>query len=56
MRELPARDLDSGNVWGGPATLNIETMAWNLPIKIFPTTPFQISQGLQTQVKHRLAV
>lgn len=56
IHKLPARDLENGNIWGGPATLNIETMVWNLPIKIYPTTPLQISQGLQTQLKHRLAV
>jgi hypothetical protein len=56
IHELPARDLENGNVWRGPATLNIETMVWNLPIKIYPTTPLQISQGLHTQVKNRLAV
>jgi hypothetical protein len=56
IHELPARELENGNTWGGPATLNIETMVWNLPVKIYPTTPLQISQGLQSQLKHRLAV
>ena len=49
-------ELENGNIWQGPATLNIETMVWNLPIKIYPTTPLQISQGLQSQLKHKLAV
>lgn len=56
MHELPARDLENGDVWGGPATLNIETMVWNLPIKIYPTAPLQVSQGLQTQARNRLTV
>ncbi|KAJ9591555.1 hypothetical protein L9F63_001909 [Diploptera punctata] len=42
--------------WHAPSTLNIETMVWNLPIKIYPTTPHQISHGLQTQSKPRLVV
>lgn len=56
IHELPAMELENGNIWQGPATLNIETMVWNLPIKIYPTTPLQISQGLQSQLKHKLAV
>ena len=42
--------------WHAPATLNIETMVWNLPIKIYPTTPLQISHGLQTHSKPRLII
>ncbi|KAK7009704.1 RAB6A-GEF complex partner protein 2-like isoform X1 [Biomphalaria glabrata] len=29
--------------WQGPSTLNVETMVWDLPIKIFPTNPIHAS-------------
>jgi len=30
---------EGGSEWQGPAKLNIETMVWDLPIRIFPTYP-----------------
>lgn len=41
-------DLD-GQVWQGPTNVKIETMVWDLPIKIYANLPTYISQGLQTQ-------
>lgn len=29
--------------WQGPSTLNVETMIWDLPIKVFPTNPIHAS-------------
>ncbi|KAL0270231.1 UNVERIFIED_CONTAM: hypothetical protein PYX00_007702 [Menopon gallinae] len=42
--------------WQGPPVLNIETMVWNLPIKILPTTPQHVSQGLQAQSKYTTVI
>ncbi|KAJ8874265.1 hypothetical protein PR048_025108 [Dryococelus australis] len=54
---LPVPEADAnGNVWQGPAALNIETMVWNLPIKICPTVPLQVSHGLQAQSKYRVTI
>lgn len=33
--------------WEAPAEIPIETMVWNLPIRLLSTTPLQVSQGLQ---------
>ena len=32
-----------GGQWRGPATLDVETMVWDLPIKVFPTNPLHAS-------------
>ncbi|XP_063231541.1 RAB6A-GEF complex partner protein 2 isoform X2 [Bacillus rossius redtenbacheri] len=54
---LPVPEPDAnGNVWQGPATLHIETMIWNLPVKICPTVPSQVSHGLQAQSKYRVNI
>lgn len=43
--------------WQAPAELPIETMVWSLPIRLFSTTPLQVSQGLQSSpVTHTLTV
>lgn len=44
------------NEWQAPADLSVETMVWNLPIKIFSTTPVHVIQGLQTNNVHRLLI
>ncbi|XP_046991942.1 RAB6A-GEF complex partner protein 2 isoform X2 [Schistocerca americana] len=53
---VTGKNLTDRNVWQGPASLDIETMVWNLPIKIYPTTPLQVSQGLQAQAKHSIII
>ena len=32
--------------WKPPGTVDIETMVWDLPITVFPTTPAHICKGL----------
>lgn len=32
-----------GGQWRGPATLDVETMVWDMPIKVFPTNPLHAS-------------
>lgn len=34
--------------WQAPSEIPIETMVWNLPIRLFSTTPMQISEALQS--------
>lgn len=36
-------DPEQSASWRGPATLNVETMVWDLPIKVFPTNPVHAS-------------
>ena len=34
---------DETSTWQGPATVAVETMVWDLPIKIFPANPVHAS-------------
>ncbi|ESP03322.1 hypothetical protein LOTGIDRAFT_199337 [Lottia gigantea] len=34
---------DDFTSWRGPANINVETMVWDLPIKIFPANPLHVS-------------
>ncbi|XP_052099381.1 RAB6A-GEF complex partner protein 2-like [Mytilus californianus] len=36
-------NMDDSASWRGPATINVETMVWDLPIKIYPTSPIHAS-------------
>jgi len=38
-----------GQILRGPSSLNVETMIWDLPIKIYPTKPSHIALGLRMQ-------
>ncbi|KAK7116156.1 RAB6A-GEF complex partner protein 2-like [Littorina saxatilis] len=40
--EVMSQTQDGGQ-WRGPATLDVETMVWDLPIKVFPTNPLHAS-------------
>ncbi|OWF54079.1 RAB6A-GEF complex partner protein 2-like [Mizuhopecten yessoensis] len=40
--ERPSNPDESAS-WRGPPTLNVETMVWDLPIKIFPANPLHAS-------------
>lgn len=48
-RDKPKKEDLDGQVWQGPTNVKIETMVWDLPIKLYPNLPSFISQGLQTQ-------
>jgi hypothetical protein len=48
-------DMD-GEFWQGPSAINIETMVWDLPIKLYPNLPSYLSQGLQMQTKGRQCI
>lgn len=32
------------NIWQAPIDIPIETMVWNLPVTLYPTSPLQILQ------------
>lgn len=40
--------------WRAPSTIDIETMIWDLPITILPTTPSQVAQALCMPAQHTL--
>lgn len=46
--ELMPSEGPSDDNWNGPKSLDIETMVWNLPIKIHSTNPTQIFQPQST--------
>jgi hypothetical protein len=46
-----AHDFSEPIVWTGPPSLEIETMVWDLPIKIFPASPVTVAQGLQLETE-----
>ena len=40
--------------WRAPTSLDIETMVWDLPITILPTTPSQVAQAICMPAQHTL--
>jgi hypothetical protein len=42
---------DSGALWQGPANLDVETMVWDLPIKVFATNPVFVSSVSQLRTE-----
>jgi RAB6A-GEF complex partner protein 2 len=40
--------VEADKDWRAPTNIDIETMIWNLPVKIFPTSPMQMTQTNQT--------
>lgn len=54
-KALDAPSLDQCG-WQAPADVPIETMVWSLPIRLFSTTPIQVSQGLQANTVHKLTM
>ncbi|XP_046399104.1 RAB6A-GEF complex partner protein 2 isoform X1 [Ischnura elegans] len=56
ISETVTDDSTNGTVWQGPSSLDIETMIWNLPIKIYPTMPANISQVFQSQSKCSIVI
>lgn len=55
LSQQVSSDIKS-NMWQGPGALDIETMVWNLPVNIYPTTPSQVAQGLQAQTKYSISL
>jgi len=49
----PPEGLD-GKIWQGPSNIDIDTMVWDLPVKIYPNLPSHLSQGTQTSTQYEL--
>ncbi|XP_046562639.1 RAB6A-GEF complex partner protein 2-like [Haliotis rubra] len=43
VEEVETSKTDEGSMWRGPPTMNVETMVWDMPIKVFPTNPLHAS-------------
>jgi hypothetical protein len=41
-----------GRFWQGPNSMNIETMVWDLQIKVYPNLPAYLSKGLQMELQY----
>jgi len=55
-KEKPKKTDFNGQIWQGPTNVKIETMVWDLPIKVYPNLPNYISQGLQTQTTFEMKI
>lgn len=42
--------------WQAPPEVPIETMIWNLPIRLYSTTPIHVAQGVQANNFHKLTI
>jgi len=47
---------DGSSTWQGPATLNVETMVWDLPVKILPSNPVNASSVTLLKLLHTITV
>lgn len=55
--EIQPRPTDpvATSTWTGPSQLHIETMVWDLPIKIYPSSPLHVLQSFQTKMESSLS-
>jgi len=51
LEHQPVPQEEGGSEWQGPTNLNIETMVWDLPIKLFTTYPNHAAQDCQLSSK-----
>lgn len=57
LSPMPEPRNSSENVsWQGPASLDVQTMIWDLPIDIYPTHPLQVAHGLPSKLDHMITV
>ncbi|XP_052807566.1 RAB6A-GEF complex partner protein 2-like [Mya arenaria] len=47
---------DGSTSWRGPASMNVETMVWDLPVKIFPSNPVHASSVTLLKLLHTVNV
>jgi len=47
----PSGPSDSGALWQGPVNVDVETMVWDLPIKVFATNPMFVSSVSQLRTE-----
>ena len=45
-----------GHEWNGPAHCLVETMTWNLPIKVLPTNPKQVANVVHVQTEYSMII
>ena len=48
--ELPNPSSMDGRFWQGPNSVNVETMTWDLQVKLYPNLPSYISKGLKMEL------
>lgn len=57
LPSMPEPSSSSENVsWQGPASLDVQTMIWDLPIDIYPTHPLQVAHGLPSKLDHMITI
>ena len=49
LQEVPQEE--GGSEWQGPSKLDIETMVWDLPIRLYTTYPNHAALGLRLDTK-----
>lgn len=42
--------------WQAPAEVQIETMVWSMPIRLYSTTPYHAAQGVQCNNSYKLVI
>jgi len=47
--QLVASESSFSSTWQGPSALDIETMVWDLPITVYPTSPLHLIHGPQSK-------
>lgn len=50
------RHPDESATWRGPATIQVETMVWDLPIKMFPANPIHASSVTLLKTVHSISL
>lgn len=50
------RHPDESVTWRGPATIQVETMVWDLPIKMFPANPIHASSVTLLKTVHSISL
>ncbi|CAL8086580.1 unnamed protein product [Orchesella dallaii] len=56
LSEPPGHDDLDGKIWQAPNNVDIETMVWDLSIKLYPNLPSYLSQGLQMQTQFHMRI
>ncbi|XP_042900669.1 RAB6A-GEF complex partner protein 2 [Parasteatoda tepidariorum] len=51
----PENSFDS-STWQGPASMDVQTMVWDLPIDVYPTHPLQVAHGLPSKLDHMITI
>lgn len=54
--EVRKNDTDESVTWRGPATMKVETMVWDLPIKMFASNPVYASSVSLLKLRHSIAI